>query len=179
MAEPLLHVVSWNVGLTSSAFYADEQGALKKGWLSRAATLKALVEATRPDVLLLQELGMHEEGFPPEELRQRLQDLLGRHWEYNIVVSGSYAALLGPAVTSHTARLVSICSGEKSWRTVQVVDVQVRDGGGNNWRLVNVHFPSGGKNVTVRADYGRGRVVATRSHTLSEAVKTDCLRAVV
>ena len=147
-----LFVVSWNLGVSRSCWQANNSG-----WANRTRGVRQLLREVAPDVLLLQELGIHEEGIPPEELEKAL---LHESNDYSLIANASYAILLKSSRLrlAGPSKLVSLSSGSQSWRMAQIVDVHVDLG--EEFRLINVHLVSGQGIVAVKADYGRGAAVA-------------------
>ena len=129
-----------------------------------------------PDALLLQELGIHEEGIPPAELEKVL---LHDNNDYSLIANASYAILLKRSRLrlASPSMLVSLVSGSQSWRMAQIVDVHVDLG--EEFRLINVHLVSGQGIVVVKADYGRGADVAYNNHKLANGTRKDCATAVL
>jgi endonuclease/exonuclease/phosphatase family metal-dependent hydrolase len=129
-----------------------------------------------PDALLLQELGIHEEGIPPAELEKVL---LHDNNDYSLIANASYAILLKSSRLrlAGPSTLVSLVSGSQSWRMAQKVDVHLDLG--EEFRLINFHIVSGQGIVAVKANYGRGADVAYNNHTLANGIRKDCATAVL
>ena len=68
-----------------------------------------------PDALLLQELGIHEEGILPAELEKAL---LRDNNDFSLIANASYAILLKSSRLrlASPSMLVSLVSGSQSWR---------------------------------------------------------------
>lgn len=76
---------TWNVGMVQSEFHA--RGSAMR---SKIVMLTTLLDQHKPSVLFMQEWGLHEQGVPPDELRQVLPRLV----EYTAVIDGSYVTMI-------------------------------------------------------------------------------------
>ena len=65
-----MEVVSWNLGITQQHW---EQGGSHLNRILK--DVGALCQVHGPAVLMLQELGLHEDGLPEDALRERLSEV--------------------------------------------------------------------------------------------------------
>ena len=80
----MVDIWTWNVGVAQLEFHAKGAPFLKK-----THALVELLDRHKPDLLLMQEWGLHEQGVPPDELKM----VLPRQDEYTAVIDGPYVAM--------------------------------------------------------------------------------------
>ena len=203
MAAMSLSVITWNVGFNTSAFYTHHQKASQTGY-ARTCRVLDLLSNVQPTVLCLQEMGLHEEGLPSEDVQAVFmrdaasapETVLGftagwwRAWEtqlaqYQVLVIGPYCTFLRKdTVTVFRHELIRICTFDaQAWRRAQHIRVEIKLGGlassqaTTQCDLVNVHLGlSGSKAVQYRADHGHGKILGLHNHKLNNIVRDDIVR---
>ncbi len=74
VSQPL-RILSWNVGVMRQAFYSPASAAVRNIVRKLGEMLSG---AQRPDIVLMQEWGLHEEGLPEDAVVAALQEACSR-----------------------------------------------------------------------------------------------------
>jgi len=189
-------VITWNVGILNTAwvanrpppdtpedtqriYYTQLAGSAigEKGHTIAAVltNIRFILDTCKPDVLLLQEFGLHEHGISPQQLEEAFgKKGYGLTKHYVLTVNAAYVALTWAKHRVLESKLQSIHS-KHTWRTVQVLRILAAD---QEWVLINTHLVSGGKQVSVKAAYGSGGQICVNDHSLSESRRKECIQSI-
>jgi len=186
----MISIISYNVGIQSSMWQKHVTAWTKPGRFRTQKVIEILAQH-EPDLMCLQEMGMHEEGLPPDEVievfKRDAQKMTEWHAEklsgYVTTTTGPYTIMSkrGAASVVHSELRPACDLPDQEWRRVQHTTVQLgpskaRTCAHSEFCLVNLHLASSDRTVTYRADYGRGQVLGSRKHRLTTRTREATVR---